>query len=401
MSDMTTALNDEKSKAIVDSETIVDAKAKTEEIANEVQNVVTETENVEQNEATEVRPVPDYSSMGLKEIIQSFQEMLERGDQQELYKYAEIIKAAFYKVLKKEKIASGMFNEKSEEIVTTDGNAVAEDEQQVVSNNPFAEIERGFKELYSNYKTTRANFMQDLEKVKEENLAKKLEIIEELKSLLDKAEDVNHTFPAFRELQNRWKSISMVPQAKAKDLWETYQHCVEKFYDYIKINNEFRDLDFKKNLEAKTALCERAEALENETNVVTAFKELQKLHEEWKELGPVAKEYREQIWDRFKTITSKINKKHQNFFETLKEDQKNNLEAKSSICAEAEAIAEKEVSQSNEWNSLSKQMEELQEKWKTIGFASKKTIKRFMIDSELHVINSIMLRESIMLILKT
>ena len=147
-----------------------------------------------------------------------------------------------------------------------------------------------------------------MEKVKEANYALKLQIIEELKALLEKTEDVNLTFSEFRELQNRWKSVDMVPQAKAKDLWDTYQHYVEKFYDYIKINNEFRDMDFKKNLEVKTALCERAEALENEQNIVTAFKELQKLHDEWKEVGPVAKEFREGIWEIFKAVTSVINK---------------------------------------------------------------------------------------------
>lgn len=306
----------------------------------------------------------DYSEMGLKDIIQSFQEMLDRGDQQELYKYSEIIKAAFYKVLKKEKIASGMFADKEG---AQDDNA-----EKTVSNNPFAEIERGFKELFSKYKSERAVFVQDMEKVKEDNLAKKEKIIEELKELLDKAEDINHTFPAFRELQARWKSINNVPQAKAKEIWDSYQHLVEKFYDYIKINNEFRDLDFRKNLEAKTALCEQAEALENEPNVVNAFKELQRLHEEWKEIGPVAKEYREPIWERFKTITATINKKHQHFFENLKDEQKKNLDAKAKLCLRAEEIAAKEIKESNEWNASSKQMESLQEEWKKIGFASKK-----------------------------
>jgi len=200
----------------------------------------------------------------------------------------------------------------------------------------------------------------------------KMQIIEELKALLEKSEDVNHTFPEFRELQNRWRSIDMVPQAKAKDLWDTYQHYVEKFYDYIKINNEFRDMDFKKNLEAKTNLCERAEALENEPNVVNAFKELQKLHDEWKEIGPVAKEFRDSIWERFKAITSTINKKHQNHFEQLKEEQKKNLDAKVLLCEKAEEIAATVPQESGAWNALSKQMEGLQAQWKTVGFAAKK-----------------------------
>lgn len=295
----------------------------------------------------------DYSSMGLKEIVNVFQEMMEKGDQQNLYKNADVIKAAFYKELKKERGAAGT-------------------EEQAESNDPLTEVEMEFKEIYNRYKESRANYMQELEREKEENLAKKLAIIEKIKELIEKAEDVNSTFPAFRELQNQWKSITLVPQAQAKDLWESYQLYVEKFYDYIKINNEFRDLDFKKNLELKTQLCEKAEALENEPNVVTAFKELQKLHEEWKELGPVAKEYREAIWERFKAITSIINKKHQNFFENLKDEQKNNLAEKTLLCEGAEAIADKQIEDSNEWNTLSKQMEALQAKWKTIGFASKK-----------------------------
>ena len=324
-------------------------------------------EMLEFAEETKMAEVPDYSSMNLGDLTQLLKEMIERGDQQELYKNADAIKAAFYKELRKEKIASGVSVEtQSEE------NSDNQPEEQLPVNNPFNEIEKAFKEVYSQYREARANYVQELEKTKEENLAKKLDIIEKIKELLEKAEDVNSTFPAFRELQNQWKSITLIPQSQAKDLWESYQLYVEKFYDYIKINNEFRDLDFKKNLELKTKLCEKAESLENESNVVVAFKELQKLHEEWKELGPVAKEHREAIWERFKAITSVINKKHQNFFENLKDEQKKNLVEKTALCESAEAIANKQIDDSNEWNTLSKQMEALQAKWKTIGFASKK-----------------------------
>lgn len=359
----TTALNEQNQTEEIQN-TVISGDAAQEMLD------VTENEILVENSEVHDEQFPDYSAMSLKEITQIFLEMLDKGEQQELYKHAEFIKAAFYKVLKKEKIAAGLYIQESEEIPSE---GEGQDEAAHVSNNPFAEIERGFKELYSRYKSGRQSYIHNLEKTKEENLAKKTEIIEELKSLLDKAEDINHTFPAFRELQNRWKSINnMVPQARAKDLWESYQHCVEKFYDYIKINNEFRDLDFKKNLEAKVAICERAEALEHENNIVNAFKELQKLHEDWKELGPVDKEHREVIWERFKAITSIINKKHQHFFENLKESQKLNLEAKTSLCEQAEEIANKEVGNSNEWNALSKQMENLQAKWKGIGFAAKK-----------------------------
>lgn len=419
MSETTTALNEESTKPIVNNEAeVAETKANTEiakedesnavtnqineeapsepeqvekqpehvvEIANEVkdEHEVKEVKEAkkEEKETKEVSEAknqgdvkgehsPDYSEMGLKDIIQAFQAMVDRGDQQELYKYSEIIKAAFYKVLKKEKIASGLFNEKTDlGTPVTENSAVSDDS---FSNNPFHELERGFKEVYSKYRESRNVYLQEQEKVKEENLKIKLQIIEDLKSLIEKAEDVNHTMPAFRELQAKWKSITMVPQSKAKELWDTYSHYVEQFYDYIKINNEFKDLDFKKNLEAKTALCEQAEALDKEPNIVNAFKELQRLHEEWKEIGPVSKENREIIWDRFKAITSTINKKHQHFFENLKDEQKTNFDEKTALCEQAEAISLKEVPQSNEWNVLSKEMEALQEKWKTIGFASKK-----------------------------
>ena len=287
----------------------------------------------------------DFSNLDLNGIISKFKDMLESEDHKDLFANAEMAKSVFYKVLNVEKEKGGA---------------------------DVSLAEENFKELYGKYRQIRMAHVQDIEKEKEENYVKKLQIIEELRALLEKAEDVNHTFPEFRELQNRWRAIDMVPQAKAKDLWDTYQHYVEKFYDYIKINNEFRDMDFKKNLEAKTSLCERAEALVDEPNVVGAFKELQKLHDEWKEIGPVAKEFRESIWERFKGVTSVINKRHQAHFEQLKEEQKKNLDAKVQLCEKAEEIAAAVPQESGDWNALSKQMENLQAQWKNVGFAAKK-----------------------------
>ncbi|MDD2491457.1 MAG: DUF349 domain-containing protein [Bacteroidales bacterium] len=313
----------------------------------------------------------DYSAKSLMEIIEIFQQMLDRADQQELYKNADIIKAAFYKVLKKEKIAVGFHYSAETGEVNEE-----ESEENLVSNNPFAELERGFKELYQNYKTMRSSFIQNIEKQKEDNLKIKLEIIDELKALLEKQEDLNHTFPAFRELQNRWKATGPVPQSSNKDVWENYQFSVEKFYDFVKINNELRDLDLKKNLEIKSDLCVKAEELIEENNVVDAFRKLQKLHEEWRELGPVPKELREEIWERFKKATSAINKRQQEFFERLKEDQRHNLELKANICEKAEDIAALENIDGKDWNNLSKQIENLQSEWKNIGFASRKENQR-------------------------
>ena len=299
----------------------------------------------ERNSAASNEDIMVLEALDPKGIVLKFNELVESGDSQNLFKYADVLKSVFYKKVNELKENEGA---------------------------DFTEDEAAFKELYAKYKECRQVYAEDMEKVKEENYAVKLQIIEELKALLEKTEDVNLTFPEFRELQNRWKSVDMVPQAKAKDLWDTYQHYVEKFYDYIKINNEFRDMDFKRNLEAKTALCERAEALENEQNIVVAFKELQKLHDEWKEIGPVAKEHRESIWERFKAVTSVINKKHQHYFEQMKEEQRKNLEAKTVLCEKAEVIAQTVPSESSDWNTLSKQMENLQAQWKNVGFAAKK-----------------------------
>ena len=316
---------------------------------------------------------PDHSGKSLKEIIQIFQELLDRGDQQEMYKYAEGIKAAFYKALKREKIAAGFHTP----VETTEGTeSVSDSLDNQVSNNPFAELERGFKELYSRYKTLRFSFLQTIEKQKEENLHLKNAIIEELKALLEKQEDLHQTFPAFRELQNRWKAIGPVPQANNKDTWDTYQYLVEKFYDFVKINNELRDLDLKKNLEMKIVLCEKAEDLINEQNIVLAFRKLQKLHEEWRDLGPVNREQREEIWERFKTATSNINKRQQDYFEGQKEDQKKNLELKSTLCSKVETIANVANDENKDWNALTKEVEQLQSEWKSIGFASKKDNQR-------------------------
>ena len=197
-------------------------------------------------------------------------------------------------------------------------------------------------------------------------------MIADLKALLEKQEDVNATFPEFREIQNRWRAIGPVPAQNYRNINETYQLYVEQFYDMVKINRELRDLDFKKNLEAKEQFCQLAEQLAENSNVVEAFRELQKLHEQWKEFGPVAKEFRESVWERFKAATSVVNKKYQAFFEGVKEQQAENLQKKTVLCEKVEEIAEREVASSNEWNSFSKEIEEIQKEWKTIGFASRK-----------------------------
>ena len=313
------------------------------------------TPDVAVAEAAEIaESAVNYSEKNLAELVALFEELVQNEERMKMSKEAEAIKAAFYKRLLKEKAEA----------------AVEETEEG--AENPFAVVEAGFKDLYNKYRKERAEFNSQLEKEREQNLVLKEAVIADLKALLEKQEDVNATFPEFREIQNRWKAVGAVPAQNYRNINETYQLYVEQFYDMVKINRELRDLDFKKNLEAKEEFCQAAEALAESENVVEAFRELQKLHEEWKEYGPVAKEYRETIWERFKAATSVINKKYQAHFEGLKEQQAENLAKKEALCEKVEEIAAREVANSNQWNEFSKEIEEIQKEWKTIGFASKK-----------------------------
>ena len=325
------------------------------------------TSDVLVDEAVEIAETSvNYSEKTLAELVALFEELMKNEDRMKMSKEAEAIKAAFYKRLQKEKADAGYA---APEVVVDEE---AEEMPEVVQDSPFAAIEAGFKEQYNIYKKERAEYNKELEKEREENLALKEAVIADLKALLEKQEDVNATFPAFREIQARWRAIGSVPAQSYRNLTETYQLYVEQFYDMVKINRELRDLDFKKNLEAKEQLCQEAEALAAQDNVVEAFRELQKLHEQWKEYGPVAKEFRETIWDRFKAATAVVNKRYQAHFEGLKEQQAENLAKKTALCEKVEEIAVKEIADSNEWNACSKEIEEIQKEWRTIGFASKK-----------------------------
>ena len=333
------------------------------------------TSDVVVAEAAEIaEPAVNYSEKTLAELVKLLEELVQSEDRMKLSKDAEAIKSAFYKRLQKEKAEAGLV---AEQVVEPDAEAEVETEaetpvEEEATTNPFVEIERGFKALYVNYKKERAEYNKQLEKEREQNLAQKEAIVADLKALLEKQEDVNETFPQFREIQNRWRAVGPVPAQSYRNINETYQLYVEQFYDMVKINRELRDLDFKKNLEAKEEFCQLAEKLAENENVIEAFRELQKLHEQWKEFGPVAKEFREQIWERFKAATAAVNKRYQAYFEGLKEQHAENLAKKTALCEKVEEIAEREVTDSNQWNAFSKEIEEIQKEWKTIGFASKK-----------------------------
>ena len=348
-----------------------------------LENAPVEVNETSVVESAKVNECADYSSMSLAELSQQFEQLAESDDRMSKSKEAEAIKSAFYKKLSKEKSAAG-FGESEEiseeenvevpaEIAESEQESEQESEAKSQTNNPFAILENGFKAIYVKYKKERAEYNKKIEAEREENLKKKQAVVDELKALVDKQDDLGTAFPAFRELQARWRAVGPVPVQNFRNLNDTYQFYVEQFYDKVQINRDLRDLDFKKNLEAKEEFCQAAERLSENDNVIDAFNELQKLHEQWKEFGPVAKEFREQIWDRFKAATSVINKKYQAYFEEQKAHQSENLAAKTALCEKVEAIASKEdIKSSNEWNALSKEIEDIQKEWKKIGFASKK-----------------------------
>ncbi len=233
-------------------------------------------------------------------------------------------------------------------------------------------VEEEFKNIMSVIKEKRSALTAELEKQKEMNLQVKLSIIEELKELVESPDDANKSYTEFKKLQQQWNEVKLVPQVKVNELWKNYQLYVEKFYDLLKLNNEFREYDFKKNLEIKTHLCEAAEKLADEADVVSAFHQLQKLHQEFRDTGPVAKELRDEIWARFKAASTTVNRRHQQHFEALKEVEQHNLDQKTVICEIIEAIDYKELTNFASWESKTQEVIALQNKWKTIGFAPQK-----------------------------
>ena len=301
----------------------------------------------------------DLSGKSKQELVDMFATLLESEPVQTLRKSVEAIKIAFYKLHRAEVDAARKAFE-------------AEQGEEAEFTPAVDTLEVRLKELFKEYRRRRDEYIANLDSIKEENLKIKLAIIDELKELVNSDETLNNTFAKFRELQQRWKDTGVVPQAKVKDLWETYNLHVENFYNFIKINKELRDLDLKKNYEQKLQLCEQAEALMVEPSIVDAFHKLQKLHDEWRETGPVANEYKESLWERFKAASSRINKQHQDHFESIKQEQMKNLQLKTELCEKTEALIEQPYTSHKEWNKASENLLEIQKVWRTIGFAPKK-----------------------------
>ena len=301
----------------------------------------------------------DYSTYSQVELVNALSEILENTGESDVKEEVDIIRSIFYKNYK------AKVEEQKEKFLEEGGNI----EEFATEHDPY---EQDMKELLKKYRGLRVDLNKKLEVEKEENLKLKYQVVEDIKALINKEESINKTFQEFRELQRRWRETGAVPQTKMKNLWDTYNFHVENFYNYIKINQELRDLDLKKNLETKIELCERTEELLLEPNVVKAFNILQKFHDEWREIGPVPVDHKDSIWERFKAATLKINKKYHEYFENRKDEQKSNFEAKIALCEKVEEIIASEILTHKEWDDRSKQLVELQKVWRTIGFALRK-----------------------------
>ncbi len=348
----------------------VEKAKKSEEVKKEKETPVTEEKKEEAVEAADQKKEPkakpekkesfDYSKYTQVELINTLRDVLDNPDDyQDLRGEIDAIKSIFYKKR----------NENIEEAKKEFINEGGVEEEFVAEEDPY---ENDIKDLLRRYKQIRIEQNKQLDFEKEENLQKKYEVIEKIKGLINNEESINKTFNDFRDLQREWREIGLVPQSKMKNLWDLYHFHVENFYDYIKINRELRDLDLKKNLESKIKLCENAEELLVEPSIVKAFNMLQKYHERWREIGPVPRDNKDDIWERFKSVTAKINKKHQEFYENRKGEQKKNLEAKTALCEKVEEINEMEMSSYKDWDEKSRELIELQKVWRTIGFAPKK-----------------------------
>ena len=316
------------------------------------------TETPAEEATKEEKPVEAIQKLNKEEILAKLKEVsadVENAGKQEI----DGLKQAFYKLHNAElEAAKKLFIENG----GTAENFI-----------PTADtVEEEFKNIMSVIKEKRSALSAEQEKQKELNLQIKLSIIEELKELVESPDDANKSYTEFKKLQQQWNEVKLIPQAKVNELWKSYQLYVEKFYDILKLNNEFREYDFKKNLEIKNRLCEAAEKLADEEDVISAFHQLQKLHQEFRDTGPVAKELRDEVWNRFKAASTVVNRRHQQHFEALKEAEQHNLDQKTVICEIVESIEYDELKTFSAWENKTQEVIALQTKWKTIGFAPQK-----------------------------
>ena len=357
----------EKLQKIKDSSNDVKKVEKLKEIEKEVKIIAqsdtkdeseTDDDTEEVVEKKQLVEMPNYNDFSREQLVELFVELLSEPFEK-ISDRAEVIKNTFYK-----KRNLGI-NERKQKYVDEGGNAAD-------FKADFDDIDNKFKAEYEKYRVLKQQRKEQLEAEFQRNLNLKNEIIDKIEGLINKDETLNKTFEEFHSLREEWNNLGSVPQTEAKSLLEKYNFTLQKFYDWVKINKELRDFDLKRNLEHKIKLCEEAESLLIEPKIVRAYKKLQNLHERWKEIGPVPNEHREEIWNRFKEISSLVNKKHYEYFQEIKQQQLDNLKAKELLCEEAEKIAEADYKKSKEWQIKTDEINELMKLWKLIGFAPKK-----------------------------
>ncbi|MDR0725645.1 MAG: DUF349 domain-containing protein [Prevotellaceae bacterium] len=312
----------------------------------------------ETSSENEVSVVKNYALMSPQDLLEELKVLVDLPVER-ARREVESVKNAFYKKISE----SEDYEEVDNEDETSDDKLAA-----VISSA----IEEEFEKYLEKYRDKKYEYIRNTENLKEENYRQKLAIIEELKSLITEEEDLNLTFQKFHDIQNRWKEITQVPQTHAKDLWDTWHYNVEKFYDYVKINKELRDLDLKRNLEAKNELIRKAEALLEYPSVVEAFAQLQQYHDAWREIGPVPRDQREAIWERFKDASYKLNRKHQAYFDQLRQERQHNIQMKIDLCERVEKLNQKNLKTLKEWKKASEELLNILEEWKAIGFVPKK-----------------------------
>ena len=347
------------------AETVAEVQNTQEAVAEATAEEVVETEEKAVEETPEVVEETPAEEPVEKKIYTSKQEVLDRikeiahSDEAPAKDEVDLLKTVFYKLHIAER------EQQLKEYLDGGGDP---EKYQVRPDD----LEEMFKVEMNVIKEKRAKVFQAQEAEKQENLQRKLEIIEKIKSMVTSPDEANKSYKEFKALQEEWREIKAVPAEKANELWRNYQLYVEQFYDLLKLNNEAREYDFKKNLELKTKLCEAAEKLAEESDVISAFHQLQELHQQYREIGPVAKDLREEMWQRFKAASTVINKRHQQHFEGLRAREEENLQKKTELCEKVEGIAQEENKGAGDWEKHTKQIIELQNEWKTIGFAPQK-----------------------------
>ena len=334
-----------------------------ETVTDEVKDEVQTPEQVQvqevENEAVSVEEKKNYNAMSREELVEELKTLVHK-DINLVRDDVELVKQVFYRKLKTE------IDEQKKQFAENAENAGAE------FKAAKDDIEENLKSLLSEFKAKKAAQAARIEQEKENNLLQKQHILEQMKALTETTNDVSSCIGEFKDLQQKWKTIGSVPSEKTTELWKQYNLLQEKFWDLIKINNELREYDFKKNYELKLALCEAAERLLGEKDIVSMARQMQKLHEEWREIGPVSREVREEIWKRFKETTGAINKKHQAHFVGLRQKEEENLVAKTALCEKLEAFDVSELKSYNAWDKAVEKVKKIQEEWRKLGFAPRK-----------------------------